>query len=93
MSNPFDILGISRDSPPDEVKAVWRELAKEHHPDHGGDGEKFQELHKAYVKALYLSKNAPCPECDGTGKITKQQGFNTLKMACPVCKGLKLRYK
>lgn len=93
MTNPFSILGIPDTSSPAEVKAAWRELSKKHHPDHGGDAEKFQELKDAYTRALKKAADAPCPECKGEGKITKQQGFNTLKMACPVCKGLKLRYK
>lgn len=31
-----------------EVKKAYRTLAKEHHPDQGGDPEKFKEIHHAY---------------------------------------------
>ena len=32
-ADPYAILGISRDAPMDEVKAAYRRLAREHHPD------------------------------------------------------------
>ena len=35
-----------------EVKAIYRRLAKQYHPDMGGDAEKMKELTKAYEKAL-----------------------------------------
>lgn len=35
-----------------EVKRVYRRLAKQYHPDMGGDAEKMKELTKAYEKAL-----------------------------------------
>ena len=31
-----------------DIKKRFRELAKRHHPDHGGDAEKFMELMRAY---------------------------------------------
>ena len=33
MSDPYKILGISRDATDDEVKKAWRAKAKEYHPD------------------------------------------------------------
>lgn len=32
----------------DEIKKRYREMAKKYHPDHGGDEEKFRNLHEAY---------------------------------------------
>lgn len=32
----------------DEIKKLYREMAKKVHPDHGGDEEKFRKLHDAY---------------------------------------------
>jgi DnaJ-class molecular chaperone len=44
----YDILGLTRDATPDEVKKAYRKLAREHHPDKGGDPEKFKKVQEAY---------------------------------------------
>jgi len=31
-----------------EIKNVYRELAKKHHPDKGGNADKFRNIHEAY---------------------------------------------
>jgi DnaJ like chaperone protein len=32
-SNPYTILGVARDASDEEIKAAWRKLIREHHPD------------------------------------------------------------
>jgi molecular chaperone DnaJ len=47
----YDILGISRDASPSEIKAAYRKLARELHPDVNGDPgdqERFKEITGAY---------------------------------------------
>lgn len=44
----YDILGIKKDASADEVKKAFRRLARKHHPDAGGDEEKFKEINEAY---------------------------------------------
>ncbi len=44
----YDILGVSKSAAPDEIKTAFRKKAHEHHPDKGGDAEKFKELNEAY---------------------------------------------
>ena len=45
---PHEILGLAHDAEITEIKKAYRKLAKEHHPDKGGDEEKFKEIQKAY---------------------------------------------
>lgn len=44
---------ITPDTTPDSLKARYRELAKLHHPDAGGDKEEFQLLQQEYEQALF----------------------------------------
>ncbi|MFA5023739.1 MAG: molecular chaperone DnaJ [Patescibacteria group bacterium] len=44
----YDILGVSKNATPDEIKNAFRKKAHEHHPDKGGNAEKFKELNEAY---------------------------------------------
>ena len=45
---PYDVLGLTRDATADDVKKAYRKLAREHHPDKGGDPEKFKKVQEAY---------------------------------------------
>lgn len=43
----------------DEVKSLYRELAKEHHPDMGGDTATMQEINKEYAFACaFIAKGS-----------------------------------
>ncbi len=48
MNNYYDILGVREDSTTEEIKKAYRKLSKEHHPDMGGDSEKFKNISEAY---------------------------------------------
>ncbi len=52
MKDPFEILGVERDATQREIKAAYRKLAKEFHPDvNPGDAElveRFREIASAY---------------------------------------------
>lgn len=46
----YEILGIPKGSPKDEVKKAFRKLASKYHPDkQGGDEEKYKEVTEAYA--------------------------------------------
>ncbi len=49
--NYYDILGVPKTASSDEIKAAYRKLAKQYHPDfHPGDkaaAEKFKEINEA----------------------------------------------
>lgn len=44
----YSTLGVSKNATPDEIKKAYRKLASQHHPDKGGDTNKFQEIQTAY---------------------------------------------
>lgn len=44
----YKILGVSKDASADEIKKAYRKLARKHHPDAGGDEDKFKEINEAY---------------------------------------------
>ena len=61
----YSILEIKKDCTEDEVKKSYRKLALKHHPDRGGETEKFKEIQKAYE---ILSDNNKRKIYDKTGK-------------------------
>jgi len=48
MKNYYEILGVSKEASKEEIKKVYKELAKKHHPDTGGDADKFKEINEAH---------------------------------------------
>lgn len=48
MSSYYELLGISKDASSTEIKKAYRKSAIKHHPDKGGDPEKFKQVAEAY---------------------------------------------
>lgn len=44
----YKALGVPRDADADTIKKAFRKLARQHHPDAGGDEAKFKEINEAY---------------------------------------------
>jgi len=47
-SKYYDLLGVSKNADGAEIKKAFRKAALTHHPDRGGDPEKFKEISKAH---------------------------------------------
>lgn len=45
----YDVMGCSPHSATDSVKTLYRDLARECHPDNGGDGEAMAQLNAAWA--------------------------------------------
>tara|TARA_B100001093_G_scaffold520080_1_gene612543 strand:+ start:11102 stop:12022 length:921 start_codon:yes stop_codon:yes gene_type:complete len=48
MKNYYDILGVDEKASESDIKKAFRKLSLKHHPDRGGDSEKFKEINEAY---------------------------------------------
>ena len=64
MSDPYKVLGISRDATDEQVKEAYREMAKKYHPDNYQGSpiadlanEKMKEINEAYDQIMNERKN------------------------------------
>jgi len=48
MNDPYSTLGVSKTATDAEIKSAYRRLAKQCHPDAGGDETKFADVNNAY---------------------------------------------
>lgn len=74
MKNPYDVLGVQKSASAKEIKAAFRRLAKQYHPDQRPDDpqaqEKFAEINQAYeiIGDEEKRKAFDRGEIDATGK-------------------------
>ena len=71
----------------DKIKAKYKELARVHHPDVGGNEETFRELCHTYRLALYELTKRRCARCQGTGSTWIMRGVSSVKQRCTKCTG------
>ena len=74
----YEVLGVSRDVPPDDVKRAYRQLARQYHPDvNPGDmtaAERFKEINEAYE---VLSDEQKRADYDRWGHQKPPSGFGS----------------
>ena len=49
----YALLGVARDANDSEIKKAFRSLAKDNHPDKGGDTEAFRRIEEAYRTLMH----------------------------------------
>jgi len=69
MTDYYAALGVPRTATADDIKRAFRKLASQHHPDKGGDTQKFQAIQQAYATLSDEQKRAeydnPRPQFSG----------------------------
>ena len=69
MTDYYAALGVTKTATSDEIKRAFRKLASQHHPDKGGDTQKFQAIQEAYATLGDEQKRAeydnPRPQFSG----------------------------
>lgn len=59
-----------------------------HHPDRGGNPERFDDIQKAYAVVLEeANKPKSCIKCSGTGRVSITSGWSKVDLFCGVCNG------
>lgn len=84
----WEILGLETGASLEDVKYEYKILAKVHHPDIGGDAEKFIKIQRAatrLIKQLTIPKI--CKTCNGSGVALATSGFHSIPVICQECGG------
>jgi len=75
MSTHYEILNIQKDASHNDIKKAYHKLAVKHHPDKGGDVNKFKEISGAYET---LSNPEKKKQYDDFGSINTDIGLNAM---------------
>ena len=62
MSTLYDRLGLQKGADAEEIKKAYHSLARQHHPDKGGDAETFKGVQEAYETLSDPQKRAEYDE-------------------------------
>ena len=74
----YSILGVDKNADEQTIKKAYKRLAMQHHPDKGGDENKFKEINEAYATLSNPQKKAQYdnPHAGGFGFSHGSQGFD-----------------
>ena len=75
QDNYYEVLGVQENATQDEIKKAYRKLAKENHPDTGGDEVKFKKVSEAYET---LSDDSKRSQYDYSRKNPFDGGFDNM---------------
>ncbi len=88
--SPYDVLGVDKRATKEEIKQRYKDLAKIHHPDVGGDHKKFQEIQEAYE---ILNDEERRRKFDATGSVKREPSNEDkfkhfcIQVAMPIIQG------
>lgn len=57
--SPYEVLGLTTSATDDDVTSAYRRLAKQHHPDKGGDSKIFLKVRAAFDRLMGSGLTAP----------------------------------
>ncbi|MDB4939664.1 MAG: Chaperone protein DnaJ [Candidatus Doudnabacteria bacterium] len=72
--NFYEILGVQKSASADDIKRAYRKLAGEHHPDRGGDSNRFKEINEAYQVLSDSTKRSQYDQYGQTFDQAQRQG-------------------
>jgi len=73
--NPYEVLEIETNATNSDIKKAYRKLVMKHHPDKGGDPEKFKELSQAYET---VSNSQKRQQYDNFGSVNMDMNFDAM---------------
>lgn len=71
----YEVLGVKKEASADEIKKAYRKLAKEHHPDKGGNENLFKEITEAYETLSDPSKKENYDRFGHNKNFSSEGGF------------------
>jgi len=74
MTDLYNTLGVNKNASDRDIKTAYKKKAMEHHPDKGGNADKFAEVSNAYETLKDPQKRAFYDHTGSTDQ--RQQGFN-----------------
>ena len=89
--NFYDELGISKNATKSEIKSIYRSLVKKHHPDAGGNKDKFIAIQNAWetlndptLKAEYDKKIFSSYSINNSKNENWEEKFNSKKYSSSI---------
>jgi len=88
IHDDFAFFGLDINASLNNIKEKYRSHAFSAHPDQGGDVTQFGLLNERYRNCIEFAKNAPCPQCNGTGTFAMiNAAMRLTPVSCPRCDG------
>lgn len=76
MLNPYTTLGVKPGADIKDVKKAYRKLANKHHPDKGGNEEKFKEIKEAYELIKLGKEKSKANNLFNEDNYTEYKGYD-----------------
>lgn len=87
MTDPYKVLGVSPDISDEDLKSVYRDLARKYHPDNYANnpladlaGEKMKEINEAYDQIQQMRKSrGSTGQSSHAGRQSRQSQFSDIR--------------